>query len=167
MIKKSIVVIGLTLLLSACGFHLRGSQMVAEPFKEMTLVSKHPFAPFEVQLKKRLRTQGVRLIPAGAKQVPTLEITSTQINRSAGALGRDKRLQEVELAIEVRAQVLAADGTVIMPIETFHHQTSATFNDGLLLGQTEEENQIKRDLRETVIDLILHRLIALNLSNPA
>lgn len=145
-------------LLSSCGFHLRGHYLIPNSLKTMSIKSETPFAPFEVALKRRLQQNEVNIVTDGTAAVPTLEILSTNVYRSARAIGQDKRLREVEIQLIVSAQLLDANGQLLMPAENFTQRDAAVFDKNIILGQSEEELQIKQDLREAVIDLIMYRL---------
>lgn len=66
-------------LLSACGYHLRGSQESTLVGTPVALVSKQPNGEFEKILQKKLKSAGVQLLVSG-KKVSRKEVFSSGIS---------------------------------------------------------------------------------------
>ena len=62
--KRNLVVLGLTLLLSACGFQLRGTGDVEFGLKEIDLQARNSYGETVQQLESLLQSNGVRVTPA-------------------------------------------------------------------------------------------------------
>jgi len=61
--KRNLVVLGLTLLLSACGFQLRGTGDVEFGLKEIDLQARNSYGETVQQLESLLQSNGVRVTP--------------------------------------------------------------------------------------------------------
>jgi len=62
--KRNLVVLGLTLLLSACGFQLRGTGDVEFGLKEIDLQARNSYGETVQQLESLLQSNGVRVTPS-------------------------------------------------------------------------------------------------------
>lgn len=65
MIKRNLLVIGLAVMLSACGFQLRGTGSTELSVKEMDVSARNAYGPTVVELRKVLERSGVN-VHAGA-----------------------------------------------------------------------------------------------------
>ena len=61
MIKRNLLVIGLAVMLSACGFQLRGTGSTELSVKEMDVSARNAYGPTVVQLREVLQRSGVNL----------------------------------------------------------------------------------------------------------
>ncbi|MFV0576125.1 MAG: LPS assembly lipoprotein LptE [Vibrio sp.] len=67
--------IGLALLTSACGFHLRGDYFLPEEITTMSVTSFDDFSPLTRSVKNELRDHGIKVVPP-KKDVPNLNLVS-------------------------------------------------------------------------------------------
>ena len=71
-----LIVLVLTLLLSACGFHLRGHAAFALPFKTLYIKAANANAPFITELKRAIEVNGARVTDTPEQAQLTLQIVS-------------------------------------------------------------------------------------------
>ncbi|WP_417223563.1 LPS assembly lipoprotein LptE [Amphritea sp.] len=101
------------LLLSACGFHLRGSADIAEPLRQLTLVtperSRSQLAPV---LRRLLEANGVSVNHGATGYL--LQITSEKRERSEATLGADADIDEYELSTTVSFLIKDPQGEIVL-----------------------------------------------------
>lgn len=61
MIKRNLLVMGLAVMLSACGFQLRGTGTNELSIKELNLSARNQYGPTVMQLRRALESSGVKL----------------------------------------------------------------------------------------------------------
>lgn len=100
-----------TLLISGCGFKLRGSADIPESSRLVTLMLKSgtPTA-FEQALKRTLDQQGIALLDTAPYQ---LDIKKVKENRRSITLDRKANVDEYELLMLVKFEVLNTEGKSI------------------------------------------------------
>ncbi|MDO6565047.1 LPS assembly lipoprotein LptE [Amphritea sp. 1_MG-2023] len=100
------------LLLSACGFHLRGNADLAEPLRQVTLVSpersRSQLAPV---LRRLLEANGVS-VNHGTGYL--LQIISEKRSRREATLGADADIDEYELTTRVSFLVKDTQGDIVL-----------------------------------------------------
>ena len=85
MIKRNLLVMGLAVLLSACGFQLRGTGTTELAIKELDLSARNAYGETVVQLRQALESSGVKVYTgAPYKLVLTNEQESQRILSYAG-----------------------------------------------------------------------------------
>ncbi|KJZ38442.1 LPS assembly lipoprotein LptE [Pseudomonas fluorescens] len=86
MIKRNLLVMGLAVLLSACGFQLRGTGITELTIKELDLSARNAYGETAKQLRQVLESSGVKVYSgAPYKLVLTDEQESQRILSYAGA----------------------------------------------------------------------------------
>lgn len=100
------------LLLSACGFHLRGSADIAEPLRQLTLITpERSRSQLEPVLRRQLQANGV-ILNSGSGY--TLQITSESRSRREATLGANADIDEYELTTKVSFEVKDPQGNPVL-----------------------------------------------------
>ncbi|MDQ3268448.1 MAG: hypothetical protein M3P47_06995, partial [Pseudomonadota bacterium] len=88
----------LTLLLTACGFHLRGQGgAFTFPFQTLYILSPNANAPFIVDLKRVVQLYNVKLADSSANAQLTLHIVSETMSKQILSLSDAGRVREYQL----------------------------------------------------------------------
>ncbi|MCP3790941.1 LPS assembly lipoprotein LptE [Pseudomonas sp. N2-11] len=98
MIKRNLLVVGLAVMLSACGFQLRGTGTSELSVKEMDVSARNAYGPTVVQLREVLERSGVN-VHAGAPY--RLVLTNEQERQRAVTYNSGNRTAEFELTTEL------------------------------------------------------------------
>jgi len=154
MIKRNLLVMGLAVLLSACGFQLRGTGTTELAIKELDLSARNAYGETVTQLRQVLTGSGVKVY-AGApyKLVLTDEQESQRILSYAGA-GRTGEYQVTTvLNFDIRGQnnlSLLSDKLEVEKI--FIHDGNN------LVGSDQEANTARVETRRELIQRMMLRL---------
>ncbi|MDR9752996.1 LPS assembly lipoprotein LptE [Pseudomonas sp. SZMC_28357] len=154
MIKRNLLVMGLAVLLSACGFQLRGTGTTELAFKELDLSARNAYGETVTQLRQVLTGSGVN-VHAGApyKLVLTDEQESQRILSYAGA-GRTGEYQVTTvLEYDIRGQnnlPLISDKLEVEKI--FIHDGNN------LVGSDQEANTARVETRRELVQRMMIRL---------
>lgn len=152
-----------TLLLSACGFHLRGQQDYA--FKRLYLATTQD--PLTARIK--------RLVEGGSDTVVVTQKDNAEatltVSDSAGeqtlTVNLSGTIQEYELRDTFYYALVAADGTVLIPTSTLTLNRSMTYSDNFFLAKSTEANLLYDDMRKDAADQIVRRMsMVRNLKTP-
>lgn len=161
--KKTIfVLLGMTLLLSACGFHLRGRMPLPIQLQNLTIRSDSPYSEFSKQLKNTLRDLGVTIKDNAARSVYTLQIISAVNSEIVGSISSSTNTRIYTLYFTVNYQLLDQQGKIILPAQTVSSYRTLTVNANQVLGSSIEELTLQREMRSDVIEKMLYRLSAHN-----
>ncbi|MEQ1837153.1 MAG: LPS assembly lipoprotein LptE, partial [Candidatus Nitrotoga sp.] len=161
----------LTLLLSACGFHLRGQTSYALPFKSITVRAFNDFSPIVVALKQALQGQGVQILDAPILSQPdpmpteqtakapinasptqlTLHVASESTSKQVLSLNRAGRVREFQLNYRVMLRVYdQQQQDWIFPV-TVDLQRNLPYDDTLVLAKESEEAQLYQEMRRDAV----------------
>jgi len=154
MIKRNLLVMGLAVLLSACGFQLRGTGTNELAIKELDLSARNAYGEIVTQLRQVLESSGVK-VSSGApyKLVLTDEQESQRILSYAGA-GRTGEYQvSTLLSYDIRGESnlpLLSDKLEVQKI--FIHDGSN------LVGSDQEANDARKETRRELVQRMMLRL---------
>ncbi|MGH8333774.1 MAG: LPS assembly lipoprotein LptE [Pseudomonas fluorescens] len=154
MIKRNLLVMGLAVLLSACGFQLRGTGTNELAIKELDLSARNAYGETVTQLRQVLESSGVKVYKgAPYKLVLTDEQESQRILSYAGA-GRTGEYQvSTVLNYDIRGESnlpLLSDKLEVQKI--FIHDGSN------LVGSDQEANDARKETRRELVQRMMLRL---------
>ena len=169
--RRAALALGLTVLLSACGFHLRGSNgSFMLPFATM-YIGLPETSPLAIGLKRYIRAIGSTEVVGtkdGADAV--LEVLSDpERNRTKTILSLNKngRVQEYQLGYSINFRVLDKAGNQLLAPTTISLVRPITFDESQVLAKESEEAALYRDMRNDLVQQIMRRLAAIKPVLPA
>ncbi|MHC8405631.1 MULTISPECIES: LPS-assembly lipoprotein LptE [unclassified Pseudomonas] len=154
MIKRNLLVMGLAVLLSACGFQLRGTGTTELAIKDLDLSARNAYGETVTQLRQMLEGSGVKVYTgAPYKLVLTDEQESQRILSYAGA-GRTGEYQvSTVLSYDIR-------GESNLPLLSDKLEVQKVFiHDGNnLVGSDQEATDVRKQIRRELIQRMMLRL---------
>ncbi|PHV29675.1 hypothetical protein CSQ93_00605 [Janthinobacterium sp. BJB426] len=169
--RRAVLALGLTVLLSACGFHLRGSNgSFMLPFATM-YIGLPDTSPLAIGLKRYIRAIGSTEVVStkdGADAV--LEVLNDpERNRTKTILSLNKngRVQEYQLGYSINFRVVDKAGNQLLAPTTISLVRPITFDESQVLAKETEEAALYRDMRNDLVQQIMRRLAAIKPVLPA
>lgn len=158
------------LLLSACGFQLRGASSVTLPPELTTLrvsMSGGRYPPLLIEMRNALLALGgVRLIDDMTTNVPLLQLHGEKSETQVLAIDSSGRISAYLINYRVAFSLSGADGKVLLPQQPIKLQREYTF-DRLNVIATEKQSEfLQNEMRRDAAQQILRRLARLNLEPP-
>jgi LPS-assembly lipoprotein len=149
-------------LLSACGFQLRGSQDY--PFKRLAIAGTTPEMTARIQ---RMVEGGsdTKIVTSGKDADATLSISE---GRGNGVLSINSagQVREYELDYSMTYQLVGADGTVLLPPSAIRLNRAMTYSDQFALAKVQESDLLYRDMQQDAVEQLLRRLAAVRELHP-
>ncbi|MHC8307477.1 LPS-assembly lipoprotein LptE [Pseudomonas sp. PB3P13] len=154
MIKRNLLVMGLAVLLSACGFQLRGTGTTELAIKELDLSARNAYGETVTQLRQMLEGSGVKVYSgAPYKLVLTDEQESQRILSYAGA-GRTGEYQlNSVLSYDIRGQ-----GNLPLLSDKLEVQKVFIHDGNNLAGSDQEASDVRKQIRRELIQRMMLRL---------
>ncbi|GAB3014929.1 LPS-assembly lipoprotein LptE [Bowmanella dokdonensis] len=148
------------LLISACGFHLRGKDLLDEHFSRLHVASDNPHAPLVRAFKDRLQRYSVEILATADEQVPTVYLYPERLDRSLLSLFATGQVAEYELNYHIRFEVKQPGRDA----QLFEFDLSREYQDdpNAVLAKSRELNLILDELRERASDRIIRQLSRLS-----
>lgn len=147
-----------TLLLSACGFHLRGSDS-GGPLPPVAVVGEA--VPLQVELRRQLRAGDTTVADTPAQAQWVVRLQREDINRRVLSVGSTGRVEEYELYYAATVVFEDAQGKPQGPPQTVSQTRSYGFSETAVLGKDAEQETLMKDMRRDVAHQIMRRLRAL------
>jgi len=154
MIKRNLLVIGLAVLLSACGFQLRGTGTTELALKELDLSARDAYGETVTQLRQMLVNSGVKVYNgAPYKLILTNQQESQRILSYAGA-GRTGEYQlSTVLSYDIRGQ-----GNLPLLSDKLEVQKVFIHDGNNLVGSDQEASDARKEMRRELVQRMMLRL---------
>jgi len=149
-----------SLLLSACGFQLRGLAQLSfhNIFIQGSTLS------MSKELKKSLETNGVKVVTDSEDAELMLELLSEETDKRILSIGGDGKVSEYALSYQVSFRTRAATNPLWGDVQTVQANRNFSYNDANLLGKADEEVMLISDMHKDAMRELLRRLTAIKLN---
>ena len=159
-LSRSLLLALTALLLSACGFELRGTgggSALPEDWRQMHLVSQSPNSEFTRVLESTFAASGVNWVEREAA-THVLRLGPEQFAQSNLSVNAQARAAEFDLQMKATFVVLDADGRGIMPSTTAAVNKQMENDPRNVVGKAEEVRILRSELRSELATQILRRI---------
>jgi LPS-assembly lipoprotein len=143
-------------LLSACGFHLRGSSQIAERFNPINLQRDQLSDQQWRQLRSALINASATLTEA--EDAPRLRVSINRLKDSKLTSSSSANVQLIQLGMQLRFSVLDAQSNLLIePQELIQNRTVELDSDNVL-SQQDSINTAQIELEKDLIRSMIYRL---------
>lgn len=164
------LLIACSALLTACGFHLRGSEALRLPPELATLRvqvadSRAAYHPLRLEMEEALRVY-TRANVVVSDDVPVLRLSGEVAG--SGVLSADPAGQSAErlLRYQLTFEVRDARDRPLAPPQTVRLQQAYTYSPLNVLSKEREERELRDVLRRDAIQQIVRRLTRVTVTPP-
>ena len=145
-------------LLVSCGFALRGTEQIARQFDSLELNLQQQNSPFNQTLKRSLNSAGYSITPGAY----VLSVSDEQSSTRPITINIQARASQYSLRLAVEVSFHANNEAVYGPEILFIEKTY--FEDiANIVGNSEEVEILKEEMRTELVNQILRGLVAINL----
>tara|TARA_B110000285_G_C15042433_1_gene572508 strand:+ start:630 stop:1130 length:501 start_codon:yes stop_codon:yes gene_type:complete len=155
---KNLLPIAMILLLSACGWQLRNSQVVPTDLGSLYLSSNDAHSDLIQELTRALNVYGAKIVSSSTDASYSVVIVDFRQTRRTGTINAAARVAEYQLNEEVDFLIVGADGVQLIPLSTASVERVYEFNEQDVLASDNEERRVKNGMREEIVRQILNRL---------
>jgi LPS-assembly lipoprotein len=153
-----IIMLTATLLLSACGFQLRGT--AALPFSTL-YVQAPPASQFATELRRAVRSgSGTRIADRPEQAEVILQIMTELQEKQILSLGGGGRVSEYQLRYRVSFRLTDGKNREHIPASEIVLRRDFSFSDDQALSKESEEALLYRDMRSDAVSQLVRRLQA-------
>lgn len=146
-----------TLVLSSCGFQLRGVADLS--FK--TLYIQGSKLTISRDLSRSLKSNGIQIVDKSEDAELLLELLSESNQKRIQSLSGGGLVREFELIYLVNYRVRHPDSPTWGEVQTIRGRRDFSYSDSALLGKAEEEARLNNDMRNDAIRELMRRLTAI------
>ncbi|GAB2180852.1 LPS assembly lipoprotein LptE [Denitratisoma sp. agr-D3] len=152
----SLLLLGLTLVLGACGFHLRNSQDL--PFSTL-YIALPDYADMRVQLARSIQASSKTQVVADRDEAEAiLTVTFDQQQKVILSLNASGRVREYQLKRNFNFRVHDREGRDLMVPAKIELKRDINYTDDLVLSKEAEEALLWRDIQNDLVQQVLRRL---------
>lgn len=154
MIKRNLLVVGAAVLLSACGFQLRGTGTNELTLQELNLTARDAYGPTVKQLRSSLERSGVRL---GSGAPYTLDLVDERANQRTASYSGSARSAEYELTNVLQYEIRGQNNLSLLN-DKIEVQKVYVHDGNNLTGSDQEAEQVRREMRNELVQRMMLRL---------
>ena len=149
-----------SLLLGACGFHLRGSESLPA---EMSVTYIHGTSEFDSlydDFRTALESRGVRVTQDRGEATAVLNILESNTDKDVLTVDLAGKVQEFRISQNIQFEVTAADGQPLLDQQSVTRSRDFKFDRNDVLGKERESETIREGLQRDVVNLAMLRITA-------
>ncbi|QAX81689.1 LPS-assembly lipoprotein LptE [Candidatus Pseudomonas adelgestsugas] len=155
MIKRNLMVIGLTVLLDACGFQLRSSTAInALNIKKLDVSASNAYGDTVTQLRQTLVNNGVHVVTGAIYKLNLIDEKETQRNLSYASVGRTP---DIELSSVIIYELQDQDHLTLIN-DKITLKKVVSYNGNNLIGLDSIITQVRKEIRHELVQRIIMRL---------
>ncbi len=157
---KVTLVVGFVVLLSACGFKLRGSVDLPPVLQDVYIESANPFTGMARAMRIELQTAGANVLEDKDSATAILVIHHERSENRVLSVGSTGRATEYELYNEVGFSLRDREGKQLVKPQTLRQTGNLVFDENEVLGKISEAEGIHRQIRANLARQAIMRISA-------
>jgi len=156
-----LIVVSALLLLSGCGFHLRGDIDLPAGLQQMHVQGTSTHSGLGLELKRSLKTSGVNVVSDVTSAQVILNITAPAFERRLLSVsGISGKTAEYELIYTLQVSLLDRKGKVLLAPQTLRQLRDYTYDQNNVLGKGDEQSRLQQSMQRDLVRQVLNRLKA-------
>ena len=153
-IQKKLIALLMLLIISSCGFHMRGMTEIS--FKTISLEGKE--LSFTKNLKKVLNSNKVAIVSSTENPELRVELLSEESEKRILSLSGQGLVREFEIFYRVRYRVKTIDSEIWSQENIIETRKDFTYSDSNLIGKEEEERQLNEAMHNEAITNLFNQI---------
>ncbi len=147
--------------LSACGWHLRGSQSLDLALPPLLLQAQGVGPELLRDVARELRSADVAVVESKGEARMVVTLARERSDRRVLSVDGSGKVEAYELQYELTFSVRAATGELLLPSEMIRYQRDYSFDEADVLAKTKEQQQLFDMMRRSAVQQLLRRLQSL------
>ncbi len=156
----TLTLITIILIVSACGWRLRGTLTLPEGLEVVQVISEREAADIAEELRDLLKNNNVQVTDNAAEAQLTIKLNSFSERRRATTLGNNTLITEYELISEARFDITrrADVEQTLLDNELATSTRSYDYDENDVASSNQEQRLLQREMRLDVAQQIVRRL---------
>ena len=155
---RFITLLGVLLIVTGCGFHLRNSSAFELAVESMSVSSANAYSDFSREVERLVESRDIALVPSGADY--SVRIISENTSRRPVSTTADISVADYELRLEIQFSVSDDEGQSVIKPTTISTERIYSFDRTSLVGSSEEEQILIAEMRRDLAAQLLRRFSA-------
>ena len=151
-----LLVVFAVVLLTACGFHMRGQ--AGMPFATLYIDAAVPNTPFIAELRRNMELNNVKLVHTAEQADLVLNIAFEIPEKQILSLAGSGRVNEYQLRYRVSLRAYDKQRQDWIPAEEMVQRRDYSYSDAAILAKEQEEILLYKSMRDDMVQQIVRRL---------
>lgn len=143
--------------LQGCGFHLPKEAQLPVEMDRVQLDLADPYSDYGRRLAILLEQGGSTVVEDGSA-TSVLHVRQNRVRKEILTIGDNARVREYRLRHTVAFSLVDLSGRVLVPEQTLEQSRVISFDEQDILGAAQEDEQLRREMADTLARLTLRRL---------
>jgi LPS-assembly lipoprotein len=143
--------------LGGCGFHLQPKADLPPEMDRVRIEIRDPYSTFARRLLILLEQNGLTVVEDDSA-TSVLAIPLERVRKEILSIGDNARVREYRLRHTVEFTLLDSEGGVLVPDQKLEQSRVLSFDEQDILGAAQEDEQLRREMANTLARLVLRRL---------
>ncbi len=144
-------------IVSSCGWQLRGASNLPPEMAHVYVEGLSRKNRFVQDLNENLSFAGGGVTKDPASAGVILKVHNEQLERRVASLSEEGKATEYELIYRIRFELQKPDGSNLLPTQTIEIRRAYFNPQVLVIGKSEEENQIREEMYKEAVRTLLRR----------
>jgi len=153
-----LMVLTLSMLLTACGFHLRGQKAFELPFHQLHVQSANDYSPFINELKSAIQANDVQITDNAEQAQLTLQIVSETTDKQILSLSGAGRVIKYRLQYRISLRAYDQKQQEWLAPQEVTLRRDYSYDDSQVLAKQQEEALLYQNMRGDAVQQVLRRL---------
>lgn len=150
--------IGLMLLATACGWHLRGALILPPDLQSMYISARDDYSGIAAELKRTLEANDIEVTQSSSQAQMTMHIIEERNDRRTASVSSGGLASEYELTMDVTYKITDSDNNILVPENTATVIRSYSFDPNSVTSAAQEERILRQEMRNDVIQQMARAL---------
>ena len=153
-IQKKLIAILLLLVITSCGFHMRGMTVIS--FKTISLEGKE--LSFTKNLKKILKANKIAIVSTTENPELRVELLSEETEKRILSLSGRGLVREFEIFYRIRYRTKTSDSEIWNKEDIIEMHKDFTYSDSNLIAKEEEERNLNEAMQNEAITNLFNQI---------
>lgn len=154
---KVAVLLGCTLMLSGCGFHLQGTLSTPEAMQRTYIAASDRYSLFYRELRAELQRAGVDVVDTEAESTATFSIAYDQTDQRVLSVSARNVPTEYEVYYTIQYGVVSGD-EVLVETQELTLTRDYTYDSTLVLGKSKEQQLMREAIVRDLVRITLKQI---------
>lgn len=145
------------LMLTSCGFHLRGTAESELRIPAIYLTAENVHGELITAFERRLSSSGTQLVGSRDLAPWALSILSERFSRRVASTTQNISVAKYELILQVRFSLTGQDGSLLIPPTSLTIERMYDYDSSNLIGSDAEQELLRREMQSEIADSIILR----------
>lgn len=148
------------LVLSACGFQLRGEAKLPADLQRVHVAVSDAFSPLKRDVEAALARSGATVESAPGEHVAEITLAAVSLAPVVRSVGANATVNEFAMVYHVELGIQGSDGKTLLTPQVIEHSRDYTFDQTQAIGSNAEQDEIKKGMERDMVDAIMRKIEA-------